>query len=193
MWICDCENWENHFQFCFFPALPPLHPSPFHVSYKLKGETQSSRQPESKRGMCLAYGIWEHIWPWVAEAVWLCPGLSCLCVPCGIWGAVNWKIMLLQGHSMVLFENDFKWFGTFVINLVLWPWFSHCPLEGLLKHSLLVPCIPPQSSWSSRSGAGIYSRKCALRTTVLYHWHFSPCVSQFSILTSECWISAGWP
>lgn len=89
-------------------------------------------------------------------------------VPYGIRGAVNLKTTLLQGHSMVLSENSFKWFGMFVVNSILYPWFSHSPLEGLLKHSLLVPCLSPQSGWSSRSGAGIYSRKCALRTTVLY-------------------------
>lgn len=168
MWTWDCENWENHFRFCFFPALPPLPPSPFHVPYGLKGGTQSSRQPESRRGVGLACGVWEHIWPWAAEVVWLCPGLSHLCVPYGIRGTVNLKTTLLQGHSMVLSENSFKWFGMFVVNSILYPWFSHSPLEGLLKHSLLVPCLSPQSGWSSRSGAGIYSRKCALRTTVLY-------------------------
>lgn len=56
-------------------------------------------------------------------------GLSCSCVPHGIWGAGNPKTKLLQGHSVVMFENEFKCFGTIVVNCCLYPWFSNSLLE----------------------------------------------------------------
>lgn len=47
----------------------------------------------------------------------------------GIGGAVNPETKLLQGHSMVMFEDEFKCFGIMVANCFLCPWFSNGLLE----------------------------------------------------------------